>query len=407
MKILIATQVFFPDNVSVSQHLSDFAQYLVENGHQVTVISSKFPYDNTGKSYTSYEKWSNVSIFRKWQTRLGKSNVLYRLIDFCTFNLNFAKSLLFFKKTDYDVILCTTSPPFLSYLISIICKIKNKPFVYWVMDLQPELSIASGLIKENSASAIFFKKISKATMLGASKIISLDRFMTNYILSKNVSPDDVITIPVWPVIESTITIEREKNPFRIEHNFGDKIVIMFSGNHALVHPMDTLLEAAKELNSDSRFLFVFIGNGVRKNDVSAFKERFKLNNIVQLPFQPRENIHNSLGSADLHVVILGNGQVGYTHPNKIYGALFLGKPVLYIGPKKSHVTDIINTINGNISVEHGEIRLLIHQIIEFAEKSIELKQQIGIENMHYATEFLSPESLKNKTAQVFLDEINN
>ena len=405
MRILIATQVFYPDNVSVSQHLSDFAQYLVNNGNQVTVISSIFAYEKNNQSYDVCENWLGVSIYRKWQTRLGKGNIVFRIIDFCSFNLNMAKSLLLFKKTEYDIILCSTSPPFLSYIVSIVSRIKNKPFVYWVMDLQPELSIASGLITEDSISAKFLKKISSSTMLRAKKIISLDRFMTNYILSNGVTQDKVMTIPVWPVIESVTTIERdrEKNPFRVEHKFGSKIVIMFSGNHALVHPMDTLLEVAKKLNNDSRFLFVFIGNGVRKNDVSNFKEQFKLDNIVQLPFQPRENIHNSLGSADLHVVILGNGQVGYTHPNKIYGALFLGKPILYIGPEKSHVTDIISTIDGNISVKHGDVNLLVNQILDFAEKSTALKQQIGFKNGQYATEFLSPELLKYKTAQVFKD----
>ena len=52
-------------------------------------------------------------------------------------------------------------------------------------------------------------------------------------------------------------------------------------------------------------------------------------------------LHLSLGSADIQVVVLGDGQVGYTHPNKVYGALFLGKPIIYIGPKESHVSDIL------------------------------------------------------------------
>jgi glycosyltransferase involved in cell wall biosynthesis len=118
------------------------------------------------------------------------------------------------------------------------------------------------------------------------------------------------------------------NSFRIENHFGDKIVIMFSGNHSYVHQLDTLLEAAKLLKDNSIFLFVFVGGGVRKKDVTEFKAMHRLKNIVQLPFQPRENIHNSLGSSDIQVVILGNGLVGYTHPNKVYGAMYLGKPML-------------------------------------------------------------------------------
>jgi colanic acid biosynthesis glycosyl transferase WcaI len=53
---------------------------------------------------------------------------------------------------------------------------------------------------------------------------------------------------------------------------------------------------------------------------------------MQLAYQDRSKLHLSLGASDLQVVILGDNQVGYTHPNKIYGAMFIGKPILYIGP---------------------------------------------------------------------------
>jgi hypothetical protein len=61
--------------------------------------------------------------------------------------------------------------------------------------------------------------------------------------------------------------------FRIENNFGDKIVIMYSGNHAYVHPLDTILHVALKLQDNSNFLFVFVGGGVRKKDVTEFKNK--------------------------------------------------------------------------------------------------------------------------------------
>ena len=44
MKVLLITQVFYPDTVSVSQHLTDLAKKLVEDGHDVTVYTSCYPY---------------------------------------------------------------------------------------------------------------------------------------------------------------------------------------------------------------------------------------------------------------------------------------------------------------------------------------------------------------------------
>jgi hypothetical protein len=177
---------------------------------------------------------------------------------------------------------------------------------------------------------------------------------------------------------------------------------MYSGNHALVHPLETLLQAALLLQGNSKYLFVFIGGGVRKKDVTNFKTVNNLTNIIQLPFQPRENIHNSLGSADLHVVILGNGQVGYTHPNKIYGAMYIGKPILYIGPKESHVTDILTDLDGNISVSHGEYEDLVIKIEQLFNNSNDVINKIGEENKKYAIEHFHPEILKQKMIEAII-----
>jgi hypothetical protein len=226
--------------------------------------------------------------------------------------------------------------------------------------------------------------------------------MTDYLHSRGALRRQINTIPVWPVMDSSHIGERMSNPFRQLHGFGDRFVIMYSGNHALVHPLETLLQAALLLQGNSKYLFVFIGGGVRKKDVTNFKTVNNLTNIIQLPFQPRENIHNSLGSADLHVVILGNGQVGYTHPNKIYGAMYIGKPILYIGPKESHVTDILTDLDGNISVSHGEYEDLVIKIEQLFNNSNDVINKIGEENKKYAIEHFHPEILKQKMIEAII-----
>jgi glycosyltransferase involved in cell wall biosynthesis len=227
-------------------------------------------------------------------------------------------------------------------------------------------------------------------------IFALDRFMKSHLLDNGIEEDKIKVVPVWPPMSKLYEGSRMDNPFRIEHGFGDRIVIMYSGNHAIMHPLDTLLESALRLKDHPQFLFVFIGGGVRVSDVTDFKAKHQLDNIVQLPFQPREMIHLSLGSADIQVVILGEGQVGYTHPNKIYGAIFIGKPVLYIGPKESHVSDITDNIPGNIVVGNDQVDELVDKIIAFGEYSIEQQEVIGKGNLAYARQHFYPEKLKQQ-----------
>lgn len=395
-RILLITQVFHPDTVSVSQHLTDLALKLVNEGHEVTVYSSCYPYEEKTRRYISYENFNGIEIFRLRQSTFGKGSILARLLDYFTFYFSISLKLFLVKKNQYDLILGSTVPPLLSLVGLIVAKMKRVKFYFWVMDLQPELSIASGLIKSGSFTANILSKLGNGIVQNADKIISLDRFMTDYLCSRGADRKKISTIAVWPVMEKTYTGSRLTNPFRLEKDFGDRVVIMYSGNHSYVHELNTLLEAALILKDKSRYLFVFIGGGVRKKDVTEFKRKHNLLNIVQLPFQPRENIHNSLGSSDIQVVILGNGQVGYTHPNKVYGAMYIGKPILYIGPIESHVADLLDDLNGNISVQHGEPQILAEKIEALFSKPWDLINRIGESNRIYAHLNFHPEVLKEK-----------
>jgi hypothetical protein len=200
-------------------------------------------------------------------------------------------------------------------------------------------------------------------------------------------------------MEQVYEDSRENNPFRIEHNFGDKIVIMYSGNHSTLNLLTTLLDAMVCLKDDARFLFVHIGSGVRLSEVQDYKKRFELCNLIILPYQPRENIHLSLGSADIQVVSFGNGSVGYSHPNKIYGSMFIGKPVLYIGPEESFITDILSQCPGNISVRHGDVHSLVNQLEMFANLSNDERLLIGKQNRLYAERYFHPKILLDQIVQ--------
>jgi hypothetical protein len=402
MRFLIITQVFYPDTVSVSQHISDLAFKLSAEGHNVNVLTSLYPYEEKNNTYKLKESINGVDIERLYQSSFGKKNIISRVLDFFTFYCSITFKLIFLNRNKYDVILGTTVPPLLSFIGVIIAKWKKIKFVYWVMDLQPELSISSGLIKKDSLTARLFTFFGNYIIKHSNKVISLDRFMTNYLLSRG-AKNNISTIPVWPVINDVYNGARMLNPFRLENNFGERIVIMYSGNHAYVHPLDTILETALKLKDNLNFLFVFVGGGVRKKDVTEFKNKFQLNNIVQLPFQPRENIHNSLGSSDIQVVILGDGQVGYTHPNKVYGALYIGKSILFIGPKESHVGDILDELNRNIHVEHGEVDRLVNELNQFAESKMDVLEKIGTENKKYAELNFDPDVLKNKMVEAVVN----
>ena len=394
MKILAISQVYFPDTASVAQHLTDLLEALASKGHSVSVFTSRRKYEDPKVMFPNREEQRNVKVFRINNTGFGKKNKLSRLCDFLSFNLLISLKLLLLKSKEYDLIVGMTTPPLISYIGIKIAKIKKIKFVYWTMDLQPELSIVAKYIKPNSYVAKSLQKRGDFIFKHSDNIVVLDSFMRNHIYNRlGYQKKEIEVIPVWPVVNEIYCGSRMDNPFRIEHGFAEKIVIMYSGNHSVMHPLTTLLEAAVALKNDKRFLFVHIGSGSRLDEVKDFKAHYGLNNVLILPYQPREKIHLSLGSADLQVVSLGDGCVGYTHPNKIYGAMFIGKPILYIGPSQSHISEILEKIPGNIQVKHGENNKLVNQLLDFAHLSEIDRNIVGNANQEYAKEHFHPSVL--------------
>ncbi len=400
MKFLVISQVFWPDTASTAQHLFDLAEELTEKGHAVTVYCSRYAYENNKMKFPLSENHLGIQIKRIHNTGFGKKYVVGRLIDFASFNFLLFFRLLLLKKKSHDTVIGMTSPPLVSLLGVYLTRRKKMKFIYWVMDLQPELAIASGLVKKNSFLARLLERIGNHIIRNADAIIVLDKYMRDYILKRGGNKEHVYIVPIWPATKEKYEGSRMENPFRIENQFKERLVVMYSGNHSYIHPLDTLLDAILRLQNDPHFLFVFIGGGVRKKDVTAFAEEHGLKNIIQLPYQPRENIHLSLGASDVQVVIMGEAQVGFTHPNKIYGAMYLGKPVLYIGPDNSHITDILMGSEGNILVKHGQSNELVMKLLSFKLNDEVLNAQIGIKNQRKVETEFHPKELKARMVQI-------
>jgi hypothetical protein len=94
-----------------------------------------------------------------------------------------------------------------------------------------------------------------------------------------------------------------------------------------------------------------------------------LNNLKCLPYQSLEELAGSLSAADLHTIVMGEEFAGIVHPCKIYNIMAVGSPCLYIGPEKSHVTDIAKQARSSgqfYLLRHGDVDGVVAAILESA-----------------------------------------
>jgi colanic acid biosynthesis glycosyl transferase WcaI len=369
MKILLINQCFYPDVVSSGQHLTDLALELIRHGHAVTVLAGRRGYDNPKLRFAKKETWKDVSIIRIPSTGLGKGSRFCRAIDFGSFFLScFARMLILPK---FDAVVALTSPPLISFLAALFAIIKRERFYFWIMDLNPDEAIAAGWLQKNSTMAKLLSALLKFSAGKARKLIVLDRFMRERMLAKGVAPEKIMIVPPWSHDEHAFYNPKGRKAFRAGHGLADKFVVMYSGNHSPCHPLDTLLQAANQLQNSSNVHFLFIGGGSEFGKAKAFANQKALSNIDFLPYQPLDKLAETLSSADLHVVVMGNPFAGIVHPCKIYNILSIGSPFLYIGPEESHIEDLIRSLGKGCdaySARHGDVQSVSESILEAQRK---------------------------------------
>ncbi|MDA8377710.1 MAG: glycosyltransferase family 4 protein, partial [Planctomycetia bacterium] len=298
---------------------------------------------------------AGVDVRRLAFTSFGKKNLLTRIIGTASFLIQCFFIGLFTRPL--GGIFFSTSPPMIGFTACWLGLLRRVPVAYWAMDLNPDQLIVMGKIKAHSLRARVLEAVNRFILRRSAVIFALDRFMVERLSGRgggNFAAKIKID-PPWPHDSVIEPLEHRDNPFRIHHQLEGKFVIMYSGNHSPANPLKTILDAAIQLRQDASLCFVFVGGGLGKCEVESCIQQHQLTNVLSLPYQPLADLKYSLSAADIHLVSLGENMVGIIHPCKIYGAMAVGRPILFLGPQPSHISDILQQQQIGWHIAHGNV----------------------------------------------------
>jgi glycosyltransferase involved in cell wall biosynthesis len=360
MRILLINQTYHPDVVATAQHAHDLARHLAAHGHTVQVIASRSIYGQKGASLPARETIEGVEVHRVGKSLFGKAGILARVMDFGLFYVAAAIKALTMQRP--DVVICFTTPPFIALLGWTLAGLRRCKFVYWVMDLYPDLPVACGVMKPNAFFTQIFESINRFCLRKADRVVVLGRCMMERVLAKGVRGDHVVHIGVWADQGEVKPIPREQNPYRKEWNLGDRFVVMYSGNFGLGHDVDTMCAAADRLRNDEKIRLVFVGGGKKKQIVDDFVRSRGLANCVVAGYQPREKLDASLSCADVHLASLLEGVEGIMVPCKLFGGMAAARPTIFIGHPSSELARILTEHEAGLTVRQGDVDGLVKAI---------------------------------------------
>lgn len=384
-KVLLLNQFFWPDVAATAQHAFDLARFLQERGSEVTAIASRSTYGKFGGSLSEFEVCDGITIHRVGTTRFGKAGLVSRSIDFVTFNL-----ACLFKAVSlprHDVAICLTTPPFIVFIGWLLKVTRGTKFVFWTMDLYPDVPLAAGVLKRGSFAHRCFDWLDRFFLRRADRVVVLGRCMWDRVTAKGVASSRLELISPWadplevPAVlprglESPVkslagarrsvahTGRLPLNRFRTEWGIGDRFVIEYSGNCGIGHDVTSVCTAMLILREDDSIRWVFAGGGVMRPVLEDFIRSHQIGNVVMKPYQPRDRLGELISLGDVHLVLVADGFSGLLLPSKFYGIMAAGRPAIYVGPDDCEVARVIVERQCGFSMRNGDGQALVAAIQE-------------------------------------------
>lgn len=388
--LLLLTHFYPPDPAAVGQYMAEAATDLASRGYRVVVLTSARGFEDPAARYPRRETRDGVEIHRLPLASFGKGSLRLRLLGALSFVAQAALRGLLTRHL--AGILVSTSPPMAPAAAIVISKLRRVPYTFWVMDINPDQAIALGKIHPDALSTRLQEHLMRSTLRHAARVVPLDRFMRERLeqkVGKEVLDPKTSVIPLWPLGDLE-PVPHEENPFRHEHDLDGKFVVMYSGNLGVNAPLDTLLPAMLHFKAHPEIVFVFIGGGTARPRLEAFVEEHGLENVRLLPYQPLDRLKYSLSAGDVHIVSMAEELVGICHSSKIYGVMGTAKPVLDLGPRSSHVTDLLSGAQSQglqfgQHLHRSDSRKLAESFLHFASLSTQEIEILGQNSQAAAT----------------------
>lgn len=372
-KFLLISQVFYPDQVSTANLFTDLCSVLAEKGIEVEVWAAHPSYTESKRQPRVLEH-RGIKIRFLQSTNFPKSSLPGRILNILTFTFSAGLKTLFSR--DNSPVWTHTTPPFLSILISFICYVRKRKFVYILLDIFPEGLVRLKKVSKRNPFIHLWNRLFLKSLIKSEKIIVIGRDMYHLIGSlSNECQRKTEYIPLWQDDNLIFPVDFQDNNFINRNGLNSKFVVQYSGNMGLWNELRTIGKAVNK--NIENVEFIIVGGGLRKKElIDEFSEK-DLHNVIILPFQSNENFNTILSASHVHLVTLKENMEGVAVPSKIYGILASGRPVIAMVPVNSEIAYIVKEENCGFVISPDNLDGLINAICVLkSDKS--LMKQLGL-----------------------------
>jgi glycosyltransferase involved in cell wall biosynthesis len=351
-RVVFINRYFHPDVSATSQILTDLARHLARNDVEVHVVCSRQLYDQPQARLQAREQVDGIRVHRLRTSRFGREHLTGRAIDYLSFYCACAWRLLWLLRRG-DIAVAKTDPPLISLVAAAAAGLRGARLVNWLQDVFPEVATRLGANPLPAWLDRLLRRARDRSLRRASMNVVLGRRMREHLLDCGIPQERIGIIENWAE-GCAEPVPPAQSRLRQALGLQDRFVVAYSGNLGRAHDYRAILEAAAQLAWDSRFALIMIGGGAGMNALRTAAQRQGLDNLLFLPYQPREALADALAAADVHLAALLPELEGLIVPSKFYGILAAGRPVLFIGDTQGELPGIIRAGRCGATVPSGD-----------------------------------------------------
>ena len=362
-RIAIFYHFLHPDPVISSVLFSDLAADLQARGWQVDGYCSNRGSGASAQRFAARSRWHDVALHRIWRPDWKQSSSRGRLLN--AIWMIAAWSLLALRRRNVPDIILMGTDPILSVLIAPVWRLLHPgtKIVHWCFDLYPEAAYADGILPRDGLLSRVLESLLKRSYRTCDLVVDIGPCMRE-LIARYQPGCSMATLVPWALSEPEAVVPV---PLDVRDSiFTDaKLGLMYSGTMGRAHSYQDLLDLMRSLRTASAHLALSIQGNREQQLREAINEADA--NVTFVPFATAAELARRLAAADVHVVSLHPTWTGTVVPSKFFGALAVGRPVLFCGSRNSGIARWIEQYDIGWVLEPGTAAEIAPRLIAWAD----------------------------------------
>jgi hypothetical protein len=370
VRLLLVHHFFQPDDVVSARLYSQLAAEQAKRGWDVTVLTSNRACRRPDVEFARSASWPGVHVVRAWRPPWTQASPLSRLANSgWLLGAWLAKLIGPGSLERFDAVIVGTDPAFAPLLlIPMRAFRKDGLLATWTFDLYPEAITAFDTANDvgrpraspiGAALVPLARRLMRRAYASADLLANLGTGMAARLAAYEV-PGRNETFTPWSPLEPS---EPSPPDPRVRARLfpGAELGLLYAGTLGRAHDFRPFLELSRRCRarSGNTIGFAFACGGHRRKDLERALGRLDTNVRLIEPC-PEQELLARLEAADMHLVSVRDAWEGIVMPTKFFGALAVGRPVLYAGPPDGDLAERTRTHDVGFTltdVDEAEARL--------------------------------------------------